>query len=239
MRRLQRWIGVLSQRHGGVHLEVGDIRFSLHRYCCRLIRRRRNQRPDRRAQDHDRLLRVVRRSYQHRRPAGRRRRGRARRLGRWGGWRRALSARLARLRSARRRWRRSRSGRVRLDSRSDLRRGFRRGGLLRFDGGLDGEVLRLLTHQDRGSRHREDNAKDDRGRDPEQGFRLGDIGARRDRAPDLRIRSGCQAGAVEPGRYSQRLGRLHRFVVTGRNNRRRAGRLRVVGLVRPDRPARV
>jgi hypothetical protein len=111
--------------------------------------------------------------------------------------------------------------------------------LLRFDGGLDGEVLRLLTHQDRGSRHRKDNSKDDRRCDPEQGFRLGDIGARRDRALDLCLRSGRQAGAVELGRYFRRLGRLHRFVMTGRDHRRRTGRLRVVGLVRPDRPARV
>jgi hypothetical protein len=39
--------------------------------------------------------------------------------------------------------------------------------LLRFDGGLDGQVLRLLTHQDRGSGHRKDDSKDDRRGDPE------------------------------------------------------------------------
>jgi hypothetical protein len=109
--------------------------------------------------------------------------------------------------------------------------------LLRLDGGLDGEVLRLLTHQNRGSRHRKDNAKNDRGRDPEQGFRLGDIGARRDRALRLRLRSGRQAGAVELRSDFRRFGPLPRFIVTTRDNGRRAGRLRVVGLVRADRPA--
>jgi hypothetical protein len=38
--------------------------------------------------------------------------------------------------------------------------------LLRLDGGLDGEVLRLLTHQDCGSRHRKDNSENDGRRDP-------------------------------------------------------------------------
>jgi hypothetical protein len=107
--------------------------------------------------------------------------------------------------------------------------------LLRLDRGLDREVLRLLTHQDRDSRHRENNAKDDRRCDPEQGLRLGDIGARRDRALDFRLRSGRQAGAVELGRDFRRLGRLHGFVVAAGDNSWGAERVPVVGLTRPDR----
>ena len=86
--------------------------------------------------------------------------------------------------------------------------------MLRLDGGLDGEVLRLLTHQDCGSGHRKDNSKDDRRRDPEQAFRLGDFGAWSNRALHLRLRSGRQAGAVELRRHFGRFGPLPRFIVT-------------------------
>jgi hypothetical protein len=54
-----------------------------------------------------------------------------------------------------------------LDSLGDLRRRLGLGGLLRLDRGLDGEILRLLTHQDRGCRYRENNSEDDRRPDPE------------------------------------------------------------------------
>ena len=121
----------------------------------------------------------------------------------------------------------------------DLRRGFRRGGLLRLDGGLDGEVLRLLAHQDCGPGHRKDNSKNDRRRDPEQAFRLGGFGARRNRALHLRLRSGRQAGTVELRRHFGRVGPLHRFIVTARDDGRSVERAPVVGLVRSDRFGRV
>jgi hypothetical protein len=126
-----------------------------------------------------------------------------------------------------------------LHSLSDLCRRLRWGRLLRLDRGLDGEVLRLLTHQDCGSGHRKDNSKDDRRRDPEQGFRLGDFDAWRNRALHLRLRSGSQAGAVELRRHFGRIGPLPRFIATARDNGWRVGRVPVVGLVRSDRLGRV
>ena len=135
--------------------------------------------------------------------------------------------------------RRSGSGRGRLHPLSDLCRGLRRSGLLRLDGGLDGEVLRLLTHQDCGSGHRKDNSKHDRRRDPEQALRLGDFGAWSNRALHLRVRSGRQAGAVELRRHFGRFGPLPRFIVTACDNGRRVERAPVVGLVRSDRLGRV
>ena len=132
---------------------------------------------------------------------------------------------------------RERAGR--LHPLSDLCRGLRRSGLLRLDGGLDGEVLRLLTHQDCGAGHRKDNSKDDRRGDPEQALRLGDFGAWSNRALHLRLRSGRQAGAVELRRHFGRLGPLPGFIATARDNGWRVERVPVVGLVRSDRLGRV
>jgi hypothetical protein len=109
--------------------------------------------------------------------------------------------------------------------------------LLRLDGRLDGEVLRLLPHEDCSSRHRKDNSENDGRRDPQQALRLGDFGARRDGALNLRLGSGRHAGAVEFGRDFRGLGPLHGFVATGRDHRRRAGLSGIIRPARPDRPA--
>jgi hypothetical protein len=93
--------------------------------------------------------------------------------------------------------------------------------LLRLDGRLDREVLRLLAHQDRSSRHGKYNAKKDSRCNPQPWFRLGDVDPRRDRSLDLRIRPDSQAGAVHLGRHFGRVGGVRRFVATGHNNRRR------------------
>ena len=111
--------------------------------------------------------------------------------------------------------------------------------MLRLDRGLDREVLRLLTHQDRGPGHRKDNSKDDRRPNPEQPFRLGAFGARSNGALHLRFRSGRQAGAVELRRHLGRVGPLPGFILTACDNGRSAGRVPIVRLVRPDRLGRV
>jgi hypothetical protein len=122
---------------------------------------------------------------------------------------------------------------------SDLCRRLRRRGLLRLDGGLDGEVLRLLTHQDCGPGHGKDNSKDNRRRDPDQSFRLGDFGPRRDRALGFRLRSRRQTGTVELRRHFWRFGPLPRFIVASRDNRGSFGPVAIVRLVRSDRLGRV
>jgi hypothetical protein len=107
--------------------------------------------------------------------------------------------------------------------------------LLRLDRGLDSEVLRLLTHQNCSASHSKDNSKDDRRGNPEQAFWLGDLGARRDRTLDLRLRSGREVGAVEFGGDFRRLGRLHGVVVAACDNSWRAERVPIVGLTRSNR----
>jgi len=44
--------------------------------------------------------------------------------------------------------------------------------LLRLDGRLDGEVLRLLPHEDCRSRHRKDNSENNSRGDPQQALGL-------------------------------------------------------------------
>jgi hypothetical protein len=107
--------------------------------------------------------------------------------------------------------------------------------LLRLDGLLDGQVLRLLTHQNCGARNGKDNSKDDCSGNPEQAFWLGDLSAWRDRTLDFYLRSGHEGGAVEFGSDFRRLVRLKRFVATARDNSWPAERVPVVGLTRSDR----
>jgi hypothetical protein len=109
--------------------------------------------------------------------------------------------------------------------------------LLRLDGGLDGEVLRLLPHEDCRCRHRKDNSENDGRRNPQQALGFGDFGAWRDGALNFRLRSPAHAGAVEFGRDFWGLGPLHGFVATGGAHRRRTGLLGTVRPVRSDRPA--
>jgi hypothetical protein len=72
--------------------------------------------------------------------------------------------------------------------------------LLRLDGSLDREILWLLTHQNCGARNSKDNAKNNGPSDPQQAFRLGDFGAGRDGALNLRFWSRNEGGAIEFGR---------------------------------------
>ena len=159
------------------------------------------------------------------------------RLGRWGRRRRRALRTCRNL--LRRACRRSGSRRGRLHPLRDFCRGLRWGGLLRLDGGLDGEILRLLTHQDCRSGHRKDNSKDDRRSDPEQGFRLGDFDAWRNRALHLRLRPGSQAGAVELRRHLGRVGPLPRVIATARDDGWSVGCVSIVRLVWSDRLGRV
>ena len=238
MGRLQRRIGVFPQGHRGVHLEIRNVGFSLHRNGRRLAGGRRNQRPHRRAQADHRLLRIVGRSDEHRRAARRRggRRRRALRLRRRRRRRRALSGRLVRFRLVRGSGRRGRGRWGRRDALSDLRRRRRRGGFRRFDGRLDRQVLRFLTHQDRSARHRQDHAKRDCRCNPQPRLRLAVVKDWRDRALAFEILSRASAGAVDLAWHFRRRGRLHWFVRAGRDNRRRRGGMH---LVDPGRPSRL